>query len=724
MYEIGKKSYWLKRMLASDPGHKRLQQAGKATLSVISAVFTTLLILNILGKDPLLPAIISGVCGLLGIMAVMDDTKKEKQGTTILLPLSAICGVTLGSLLSFSAVLVSALMILIIFCSFYFSKFGSRYFSLGMIGFITVYFSSFLKLPPEEFPWFYGAICIGICYAFLYNFIIFRDTAQQLRRSVQSFHRQANLTFELLTEVIDDPDTNQIRSKKLTENVKKLRDYANHVSTDLNAQNIREVWPGVRTEQLRLYVFDTAMFVMTLSDSLEKLKESGALQSEELRFTLLRLIRTLQKAEVLKLEQKESHLAEAERVVSALRNTIDQKFGERETRPEGWLYLLRRIEAIATHVTEGALAIKYSGKDDSGAELSEDKKLPEEEEQTKGMEPSTKKAIQSVIAGSIAVVVGHLISPIQPYWVLLTTFIVQLGTPTVGRTYLKGLERSIGTIVGAIIGFILAKTVSGQSELEVALIFAVIFFAFYTLPVSYTVMSMFITMLIAFMYDLMLGGISYGLLLARVVDTIAGAGIALAAAAFIFPTRTLEKMKEQLVEYLEDLEGYILSYMDNFRRSESMKGLADLAFQMDVKIQLLEEEAKPALQRPGANKYSGIPRLLMSFTAINYYAKQLLASTYQKDFHHSEEIIEALHRTEKVYKHNIRTIMAVMNGEVMSGQLFKLQHEREMIERFAPGHKEGEGDIVHHLFYIWKINQALLVVGERMGLVTAERLED
>ncbi|SDP69125.1 FUSC family protein [Halobacillus aidingensis] len=723
MYEIGRQSYWLKRMLASDPGHKRLQQAGKATLSVISAVFTTLLVLNLFGQDPLLPAIISGVCGLLGIMAVMDDTKKEKQGTTLLLPLSAICGVTLGSLLSWSAVLVSTLMILIIFCSFYFSKFGSRYFSLGMIGFITVYFSSFLKLPPAQFPWFYGAICIGISYAFLYNFIIFRDTAQQLKRSVQSFHRQANLTFELLAEVVEDPDINQIRSKKLTENVKKLRDYANHVSTDLNSQNIRDVWPGVRTEQLRLYVFDTAMFVMTLSDSLEKLKERGALETEELRSILSRLILTLKKAEVLKMEQEEKHLAEAERVILSLRDIIDKRFGEHETRPEGWLYLLRRIEAIATHVTEGALAIKYSGEDVPGDEWSEEKEAAEEEDENKGMEASTKKAIQSVIAGTIAVIVGHLISPIQPYWVLLTTFIVQLGTPTVGRTYLKGLERSIGTVAGAIIGFFLAKSVSGQSELEVGLIFAVIFFAFYTLPVSYTVMSMFITMLIAFMYDLMLGGISYALLLARVVDTIVGAGIALTAAAFIFPTRTLDKMKEQLVEYLEVLEDYVLSYIQKFRRSESMKGLADLAFQMDEKIQLLEEDAKPALQRPGANKYSGIPRLLMSFTAINYYAKQLVASTYQKDFHHSEEITQALKRTEEVYKHNIRTIMAVMNGEATSGQLFKLQHEREMIERFAPGHKEGQGDIVHHLFFIWKINQALLVVGERMGLETVERLE-
>ncbi|CDQ19811.1 FUSC family protein [Halobacillus karajensis] len=719
-------SYWLRRMLASDPGHKRLQQAGKATISVISSVFTTMFLLLLLGHEPLLPSIISGVCGLFGIMAVMDETKQEKKVTTWLLPLSGISGVTLGSLLSWSAVFVSILMILIIFSSFYFSKFGSRFFSLGMIGFITVYFSSFLKLPPPQFPWFYGAICIGVGFAFLYNFVIFRDSAQQLRRSVQSFHRQANLTFQLLIELIEDPDMNQVRSKKLTYNVKILRDYANHVSTDLNAQDIREVWPGIRQEQFRLYVFDTAMFIMTFSDSLKKLKESGALQTEDLRNVLTSLIRTLQQMEVLKVEKEEKHLGEAERVIATLQKMIDQRFGEYETRPDGWLYLLRRIEAIASHVTEGARVIKHSSEPIILESPADDEGNQQEDQQTEGMEPTTKKAIQSVIAGSIAVIVGHMISPFQPYWVLLTTFIVQLGTGTVGRTYLKGLERTVGTVIGAVIGFVLARFVSGQSELEVVLIFGVIFLAFYMLPVSYTVMSIFITMLIAFMYDLMLGGISYSLLLARVMDTFAGAGIALVVAAFIFPTKMMDKIDDHLIEYLEDLDAYVIEYIHKFKHSESMKGMADLAFQMDEKIQGLEEEAKPALQRPGGRKYSGIPRLLTTFTAINYYAKQLVASTYQKEFHYSDEIEEAIERAEKMFQHNIRALMDMIHHKSLTSQLYNIQEEREIIERLAPSHKEKQGDIVHHLFYVWKINLALLALGERMGLevISLEKKRD
>ncbi|KHE72450.1 FUSC family protein [Halobacillus sp. BBL2006] len=712
-------SYWLRRLLASDPGRKRLNQAGKATISLISAVFTSTLLLNLLGHPPLLPSIISGIAGMMGIMVVMDDTREKKQVTTLLLALSAAGGVTIGSLLASNVILVSAWMVGIIFCAFYFSRFGSRYFSLGMIGFFTSYFSSFLKLSPDQFPWFYLTIAIGISFAFLYNFIIFKDSVQLLKRSMNSFHRQANLCFQLLIEIIQDAETSEPRRKKLVYNVRKLREYASNVSTDLNAQDIREIWPGLETQQMRLYIFDTAMFVMTMSESLQKLKSDDAFEMKELRTLLIKVIYTLQQAEVLNQDYKEKNLIEAEKVIQSLRQMIDDLFKQRSTQPEGWLYLLRRIEAIATHVTEAALEIKSSLNKASipgEQEDEEDEEEDDKEEEEKGLKPTTKKAIQSVIAGTIAIIVGYLISPIQPYWVLLTTFIVQLGTETVGRTYLKGLERSIGTLIGAVLGFGLAKLVSDQPQLEIILLFSFIFLAFYLFTVSYTLMSLLITMLIAFMYDLMLGGITYQLLGARVIDTIAGAGIALGVAALIYPTKTMEKVSDTFMEYLEELESYVNEYVRSFQQPTDIKGLADHAFQMDAKIQAIEDESKPVLQGPGARRYSGLPRWITIFTAINYYAKHLVASSYQKNFSYPEEVKEVFPRVQEKFTHNIHVLKEIIEKEEVTGQLYDLQYEREQIERYAPGHNEDQGDLVHHLYYVWKINQSLMVLGDRLGL--------
>lgn len=151
-------------MLASDPGLIRFQKAGRATLSLMASVFTTLLIMQLAGAGSaaaLTPSIVSGMAGMLGIMIVMDDTKKGKMLTTGLLGLSAMAGVSMGSLLGGSTVFVDIAMVLLIFSSFYLTRFGVRYFSLCMIAFMTLYFSSILKLSGSQLPPFTSASGLG-----------------------------------------------------------------------------------------------------------------------------------------------------------------------------------------------------------------------------------------------------------------------------------------------------------------------------------------------------------------------------------------------------------------------------------------------------------------------------------------------------------------------------------------------------------------------------------
>ncbi|MFD2924478.1 FUSC family protein [Halobacillus naozhouensis] len=716
---LQRKNYWISRFLASDPGRKRLNQAGKATISLISSVVTVIFVLRLLGQPPLMPAIVAGITGMLGIMTVMDDTKEKKKVTTLLLGVSAACGVTAGSLLASNAYLVSALMILIIFCGFYFSRFGSRYFSLGMIGFMTVYLSSFLGLAPSQFPWFYLGIVIGTSFAFLYNFIIFKDSAQLLKRSMRSFHIQANLTFGLLIETIQDPKTSDSRIKKLQYNVSKLREYASHVATDLNTQDVKEVWPGLTTAQLRLYVFDTSMLVVTLTDSLQQLKKGEALEAKELRELLIKVITALHKAEVLSQDYEVQNLTVAQEATEELRQMINNLFARQHSQPEGWLYLIRRIESIAKHVTNGALAIQQSlqsGQTHVPKEKDETSDTDDkDEEESQKLKPSTKKAYQSLIAGTIAIIVGHIISPVQPYWVLLTTFIVQLGTETVGRTYMKGLQRSVGTVIGAVLGFILAKAVSGHSVIEIVLLFIVVFLSFYIFAVSYTLMSMFITLLIAFMYDLLLGGISFTLLGARVIDTIAGAAIALTIAALIFPKKTMEKVSEAFNDYLEELSSYVTQYIRSFHEPMDIKELADLAFKMDEKVQAIKDESKSLLQRPGALRHRELPRWITIFTATNYYAKHLLASSYQKHFTYPQEFEAVFTSMENKFKYNIETLTHMMSTGDRSGVTYNMNEERKQIEQYAPAHNGSESDLVHHLYYVWRINQSIVLLGKEMG---------
>ena len=671
MANLHLKHHWLGRLLASDPGNIRFQKAGKATISLISSVFTTLLILRLSGNSLLTPAIVSGMAGMIGIMIVMDETNKDKMITTGLIGVSAACGITSGSLLSDNSYYVDVLMILIIFSAFYFSRFSVRYFSICMIGFFTVYISTVLQLQTNQLSWFYMGIAIGIIYAFLYNFIIFKDSARTLKRSMRSYHIQSNLTLNILIKAIQDPEQSKTRVENLEKNVRKLRDYGRVVSSNLNTQDIKDIWPGLKTSQLRLYVFDTGMLVETLADSVNNLKKADALEIEELRRIIIWVIKSLRDARVLAQSYDTQNLEEAETAVQALRLVLRDLLDDKD-QPKGWVFLIRRIESIANHVVEGAITIQQSLKEgeivDDDPEENEDDE-DDSSDEDKELKPSTKKAYQALVAGVIAIGIGQVISPSKPYWVLLTAFIVLLGTESVGKTYTKGFQRSLGTIIGAVLGFGLAKLISGHSAIELILLFSIVFLAFYLLAVSYTLMSMFITMLIAFMYDILLGGVSFQLIGARVIDTIAGALIAFAVSAVIFPKRTKDKVADSIDDYLTELKPYVTDYVRGFREDVNVKELADNAFTLDENLQTIEDDASPLLNRPETISNSGISRWITIITAINYYAKHLVASSYRGDFEYPDKLKETFKQVEQGLDHNIETIGKLIKGTERTGTI-------------------------------------------------------
>lgn len=743
MKNLHKKHHWLGRILASDPGKIRLLKAGRATISLIASVFSTLLILRTAGLALFTPAIVSGLVGMLGIMVVMDDTLSKKKLTTLLLGISAMIGITLGSVLAGNSFYIDVLLILSIFGSFYLTRFGVRYFSLFIIAFITVYFSSVLKLTADQLPWFFMGIWIGVVYAFLFNFLLFQATAKNLKRSLHSFHIQSNLTFNLLIKGLQENGLSDKERENLRKHVLKLREYAIIVSGYIKDEDVQVLWPGLKSAELRLYVFDTGMLIETLADSIQRLKNAEALEIDELRRLLVWVMEALRDAEVLANHYQNRNLEEAELAVQALRLLIIDLFNRKE-KPEGWLFLIRRIESIANYVIEGAMTIQQSlhtkknlvienklnldsDEADEMNKLSDHvyEKIDEEidhvedidsednddDKKDQGLKPSTKKAYQALVAGVLSIIVGQLISPIQPYWVLLTAYIVLLGTESIGRIYTKGVRRSVGTVAGAVIGFVMAKILSGQSELEVIMIFVVVFLAFYFIETSYTLMSLFITMLIAFMYDLLLGGITFSLMSARVLDTIAGAAIAFGVSMVIFPKKTKTKVSETVNDYLEDLKPYVTEYVRSFREEVNVKELSESGINLDKKLKIIMDEAESLLHRPGSPSDTTITRWITVMSAINYYAKHLVASSYRKGFDYPEELIDSFKQIEEKLELNIELIISLLKGDENDGTVYGLEKEREQIERLAPTRKQSQQDLIHHLYYVWRINKTLVELG-------------
>lgn len=172
---------------------------------------------------------------------------------------------------------------------------------------------------------------------------------------------------------------------------------------------------------------------------------------------------------------------------------------------------------------------------------------------TGGLLPSTRLAVQVAAAGALSALVVDQFGLERPYWVMMSAVLVMVGS--VGETLAKGLDRTVGTLLGIIagIGFDAVATRLGVPELPVlaAAIAATAFQQF----VSYRAMIAALTVALVILFRL--GGADDSVLLARLTDTAIGAAIAGLTSLLILPIPTQRPVKAAIDAYLGSLAAMI-----------------------------------------------------------------------------------------------------------------------------------------------------------------------
>ena len=349
------KSWWA-RLAAADPGRTRLHQAARITISVFSSVMFMLWLTALLEMS-FTPAILAGVVSLLSLLLVNDDTDKKKKITALLLVISSMIWLTVRTYLSSIPFMTDGLFLLVIFFAYYLQHYGFRYFGIFMIAFLSIYFSTLLNLQPPDLPGFIIGILVGGGFSYLYHFILFKNKPKrQLSRSMNSFHIQTNLTLDLVLDAIADPTPNRYRALLLKRDVKKLNEYAQVISSQLTTTDPGEVWPGIDTEQLRMYVFDAEMLIETLYPAVKRMKELHALEHNEVRKLLYKLVESVRDAEVLRSHDIVGNLKQTENVIEELKNQLIELRVSNDQNKD-WLWLIRRIESIANHLVDSSIEL-------------------------------------------------------------------------------------------------------------------------------------------------------------------------------------------------------------------------------------------------------------------------------------------------------------------------------------------------------------------------------
>jgi uncharacterized membrane protein YccC len=171
--------------------------------------------------------------------------------------------------------------------------------------------------------------------------------------------------------------------------------------------------------------------------------------------------------------------------------------------------------------------------------------------------PAARKVVQVALAGALSLVAGRWLSDAYWYYAVLGAFVTLLTTATRGASVRRAVDRVLGTAFGVAGGMGLAALLSGRSGVEVVVMLALVFVAFWSFQASYLVMVLLFTAMTGLLYDLVGADLS-SLLLVRLWETALGAGVGAAVAYLVLPSSTRGALGEALrtaLEALDDLLG-------------------------------------------------------------------------------------------------------------------------------------------------------------------------
>ena len=311
------------------------------------------------------------------------------------------------------------------------------------------------------------------------------------------------------------------------------------------------------------------------------------------------------------------------------------------------------------------------------------------EPESGGLRQTTRQAIQVTVAASLAIVVGELVSPSRWFWAVIAAFVIFAGTNSWGETLTKGWQRLLGTLLGVPAGMLVATLFAGDKTGSLAAIFVCLFCAFYFMTVTYSLMTFWITTMLALLYGL-LGEFSFGVLLLRIEETAIGAVIGVAVAILVLPTNTRTAIRDETREFLTNLSALIEISTETMFGGDETASPTEQARELDRNLQQFRVTAKPMLAGvAGLASRRSIRRGLRLFSACDRYGRSLARSAEQYQYPAgSEPLAHAFTSAAAQTRSNIDALVAIIDGAV--GSAHQLDHRRTRRRRdggAAPGRR-------------------------------------
>jgi uncharacterized membrane protein YgaE (UPF0421/DUF939 family) len=236
-----------------------------------------------------------------------------------------------------------------------------------------------------------------------------------------------------------------------------------------------------------------------------------------------------------------------------------------------------------------------------------------------GLDFPAQSAIRLGVAVVIAASIGSVLSERRFYWAVLAVFVSFMGTNTTNEQVHKAGQRVAGTVIGILIGSVLANAI-GHSTWSVLVILGALFFGIYFMRASYSLMVLGVTIMVSQLY-VQLGEYTNHLLVLRLEETAIGAAVAGLAALTIFPIHARQATRVAVRDYYARL-GDLLDGLVA-RLSSEPATLTAASRGVDNAGHALRSAALPLSRSPFRS--DDVQHNLMLFAQASHHARNIAA---------------------------------------------------------------------------------------------------
>jgi uncharacterized membrane protein YccC len=313
--------------------------------------------------------------------------------------------------------------------------------------------------------------------------------------------------------------------------------------------------------------------------------------------------------------------------LSAVHQELAQAIAERGTaprkldRPElaadpDLSALLERVTAETRHALEAAQALERgdaAGPAALGAVAPSDA-APSLRDALAPGSTELRHALRVALVATAAQVLATLLHLERSYWVTITVILVL--QPHAVATVRRGLQRVGGTVIGGIVGAVIARWVRPPLA-GYAILFALATTAVAIRRINYAAFATLITPVFVLLAETNAG--AGHLTRVRILDTVLGGGLALVGALLLWPTRELERMPALIAAILRANRAYLAAVLGGQGAAAMVAarrriGLATA--NAEAALQRLMSEAEPAALEPLMALVAYARRLSASITAL------------------------------------------------------------------------------------------------------------